>query len=69
MSSSLGRAAAVQGNIRVVKRQPMPVIAALLDVLFASQVGGWVGGCLVGWVGGQAMGGWVPGIGCDRHAW
>jgi hypothetical protein len=29
----------VQGNIRVVKRQPTPVIAALLDALFASQVG------------------------------
>jgi hypothetical protein len=38
INSSLARAAQMQSHIRVVKQQPTPVLASLLDAEFSPQV-------------------------------
>jgi hypothetical protein len=38
VSTSLGRAAEMQAQVRVVKQQPPAVLAGLLDSLFSPQV-------------------------------
>jgi len=39
VNNSMARAAQMQSNIRVVKQQPTPVVASLLDGEFSPQVG------------------------------
>jgi hypothetical protein len=39
INNSMARAAQMQSHIRVVKQQPTPVLASLLDAEFSDQVG------------------------------